>query len=276
MYSHDDIMELIPDYALGKVSAEDHEAITAHLRDCAECRAWLEDCRQINDGLGAVAAEHPEPMQMALYLRFPGDLETPERERIALHLELCDECALRSRAIQEMEQKGVLEDVTVATTPRRGSRSFLSAVFERPILVATLAFAGLLLIAVPVMRLVQTGEMVVLVDDLEAVTQATIQLTEQTRSSLRAPSISASENEGHVFLEVRFNPVQGMSYRVVIENDDGESVLDKPLAAGSAARGVAIIRLDPGELPPDKYVASIVPVGDGSGVRFDYPFTLQP
>lgn len=275
MYSHDDIMERIPDFALGSVSAADYEAITAHLRDCAECRAWLEDCRQIQDGLGAVATEHPEPMQMALYLRFPSDLDVLERERISLHLELCEECALRSRAIQEMEQKGVLEDVAVATQPRRGSRSFLSAVFERPILVATLAIAGLLLIAVPVMRLVQTGELIVLVDDLESVTQATIQLSEQTRSSLRAPSISASENQGHVFLELRFNPSEGAVYRVVVENDDGKSVLDQPLSANSVARGVVIIRLDPGELPPGKYVASIVPVGDGAAVRVDYPFTLR-
>jgi anti-sigma-K factor RskA len=51
MRQHDQLIELIPAYAVGAADADETQAVEAHLRVCADCRSLAEDYRRLGDDL---------------------------------------------------------------------------------------------------------------------------------------------------------------------------------------------------------------------------------
>lgn len=60
--NHDDIIALIPAYALGTLDVAEAKSVTRHLRQCAACRAELDLYRQVTDELALAAPDAaPDP-----------------------------------------------------------------------------------------------------------------------------------------------------------------------------------------------------------------------
>ncbi len=55
-----DVVELVTDYLEGAMSARDRRAFEHHLSLCADCTAYVEQCRRTVDVLGRVQPEPPD------------------------------------------------------------------------------------------------------------------------------------------------------------------------------------------------------------------------
>jgi hypothetical protein len=73
MATHDEIIELIPAYALDALDENEAARVRAHLPTCTTCRRALEDYRRVNEGLMHVAPQVEPPP--ALKARTLGPLE---------------------------------------------------------------------------------------------------------------------------------------------------------------------------------------------------------
>lgn len=63
-----DVVELVTEYLEGAMSADDRRAFEHHLSRCADCTAYVEQCRRTVDVLGRVQPEPPDDATRAALL----------------------------------------------------------------------------------------------------------------------------------------------------------------------------------------------------------------
>lgn len=61
MGTHDEILELIPAYALDALDEQEAARVKAHLPNCSQCRRALEDYRRVGEGLARAVAQVDPP-----------------------------------------------------------------------------------------------------------------------------------------------------------------------------------------------------------------------
>ena len=83
--------ELFLEYLEGALSTEEHMVVEEHLNECGDCRAMLDELRQISAALGAhrESVFCPEPWE----LHEQAASGSRPSERIGQHLEQCAECS---------------------------------------------------------------------------------------------------------------------------------------------------------------------------------------
>ncbi len=99
---HSEAIRHLPDLLTGTLTGDRQTETAEHLAGCDSCQGWAETYRFFSDALLADdAAEHPSSEQLA-HLAVDAELLTePERERLASHLEGCDECRRELRLSRE-------------------------------------------------------------------------------------------------------------------------------------------------------------------------------
>ena len=109
MADHAKLAEMIPWFVNETLSSEDRRRVEEHLPDCAECRATLEDARDLKT-IGGQEAENLLDHVQAQHLEsFATDPRSVDRELagwIRVHLSTCEVCrdALRiHRALNGLE-----------------------------------------------------------------------------------------------------------------------------------------------------------------------------
>jgi anti-sigma factor RsiW len=276
MSSHDEIQDLIPDFAAGRASHADRQLVEAHLRDCAECRGYLEECVKTAADLRelaiAVSAQHPEPDQFAL---FTDSALTGEQLRaFELHLDLCAKCSEKLATIRQLEREVQYEVAPPANKPRHvspahtGFRRFIA----RPVWIYGVAIAAVVLLAVPVMRSLLEPKTPVNGSGAEMV----VQLAEQTRSGLSRRSITLSSEQTTLVLEIRFIPLLDRTYSITVVTDAGEAIQVRQLSAEEVQQGTVAVRISAKEMTSGDYSAVLTSTpADGEPLSVYYPFTIK-
>lgn len=274
MSSHDEIRDLIPDFAAGRASDADRQLLEAHLQGCAECRAILQECAATAADLRELTAtetqHHPEPDRFALFT--DGALKGEELHSFGLHLDLCAECSEKLATIRLLEREVEYEAAAGLggrTSPTRGG---FRKIFTRPALVYGIAFAAVALLAVPVMRSLLRSDSPAGDSDGEKV----VQLAEQTRSGLSRQSITLSPEQVTLVLEIRFIPVPSRTYSIMVSAEVGTIIHAGQLSADEVQQGSVAVRISAKDLRAGDYSAVLTGAPtEGEPLRVYYPFTIK-
>lgn len=271
MSSHDEIQDLIPDFAAGRASEADRRLLEAHLQDCAECRAIVEECAVTAADLKELVAtelqSHPDPGQFARFAE--GGLKEQDLQAFELHLDVCAECSEKLATIRLLErevQYEVVADAASFVSPvRRGFREILA----RPVLVYGIAFAAVVILAVPVMRsLLRHGS--------PAGEEKVVQLAEQTRSGLSRQSITLSPDLATLILEIRFIPAPSRTYSIIVVAETGKTIHAGQLSVQEIQQGSIAVRIGAKDMPSGDYSAVLTGTPtEGEPLTVYYPFTIK-
>ena len=274
MSSHDEIQDLIPDFAVGRSTDASRRLVETHLQDCAECRDFLEECAAAAADLrGLAAAEsrhHPEPDQVALFT--DGVLRGEDLRNFELHLDLCAECSEKLATIRLLERQvryELVAGVNGRVSPvRRGLREFLA----RPVLVYGIAFAAVAVLAVPVVRSLLRSDSPPGVSGGEEV----VQLAEQTRSGLSRQTITLFSEQKSLALEIRFIPALDRTYSITVATEAGRTIYASQLSVDQVQHGTVTMRLTAEDLLAGDYSAILTGTPTlGDPLRVYYPFTIK-
>lgn len=276
MSSHSQLQEQIPDFVAGRASEADRQLMEAHLRDCAECRAILEECAAAVAELRNLANDepqhHPEPDQFALFT--DGALEGDDLQAFELHLDLCAECSEKLATIRQLEREVKYEATSFASSSGRVSpaRTGLRKLFARPALVYGAALAAVALLAVPVMRSLLRSDSPTGVSGGEKF----VQLAEQTRSGLSRQEITLLPEQKTLVLEIRFIPMLDRTYSVTVATEAGRTIYTSQLSAVQVQQGVVNLRLTADDLLAGDYSAILTSTPTlGDPLRVYYPFAIK-
>lgn len=274
MSSHNEIQDMIPDFAVGRASDADRQLIETHLRDCAECRAMVEECAAAATDLRELVAteslHHPEPGQFALFT--DGALKGEGLLAFELHIDLCAECAEKLATINQLERE---VDYTPAAGPAGSvspARGGLRKNFTRPVLIYGVAFAAIALMAVPVVRSLLRSDSPPGISGGEKV----VQLAEQTRSGLSRQIITMSSEQKSLELEIRFIPLLDRTYSVTVATEAGRAIYTSQLSVDQMQNGAVTMRLIADDLLAGDYSAILTSTPTlGDPFRVYYPFTIK-
>jgi hypothetical protein len=99
--THEELQSSLSEYIEGRLPAEEHRFLEAHLDACEECEEILSDLRSLREIIArnrdALFDEHPGP---ELLIRHLGGEDHPERERVERHLSVCASCDLEATPLQ--------------------------------------------------------------------------------------------------------------------------------------------------------------------------------
>lgn len=278
MSTHDDIHDLIPDYAAGRLDSTAQSQVEVHLRDCEACRLWLEECRMAHEELAQLAAAelraHPGPERFAQFVS--GALAEGDRKHFQLHLDLCSDCAETLESIRRLEREVEYEDAPAVTAQGRRQRAVAREGarrwYARPAVTYAIAFAMLVLVAVPVMRGIWTSGP----SPMEGEREQVVRLSEQTRSALSRPMIQMNPALETLILEMRFRPESDRVHSVTLATDEGRLIKGEPLSPVQAQQGIASLRIESRQLGDGDYTAVLTSISkQGDTLRVYYPFTIK-
>lgn len=273
---HNEIIDRIPEYAAGALSAAERSEVEVHLAGCADCRQWLEECRTVFADLIEVerleTSSHPSAERLALYAADASRLPASEREQLGIHLDFCAPCRGELATYSELNQAVRLPAPALS---RPGGFSRLRRLLWHPGVAYALAGAAVLILAITqrpgVMLRGGIEPPAIATDALEHV----IRLPEQTRSSLAAWRIEVEPEQTAVRLGLKFPYESGREYVASVVDHDGRTLFQAPVSRAAAEQGFAVIRLSTATLASGDYTAAIsaaVPGGDTHSVF--YPFTI--
>jgi anti-sigma factor RsiW len=101
-------------YALGEAQLQEAQQVSAHLRDCADCRRRAREISAADLGLRLASAEVreaaepcPEPSAWSAFL--DQTLAPPQRAQLQRHLLACDDCLHRVVAAHRARRSGATE-----------------------------------------------------------------------------------------------------------------------------------------------------------------------
>lgn len=97
------IRELLPWFAMERISSEDKKRVEEHLRKCEYCRKLLDNIRQFSDSfnvVGSDATNHVSPVLLTIFSENKSELDNKIIRRIEDHLVVCNECAEEFRLLQ--------------------------------------------------------------------------------------------------------------------------------------------------------------------------------
>ncbi len=274
MSAHEQIWELIPDFLKGRLTEADSRLVEEHIRDCAECREWMEECRALDSDLEEFArielADHPDLELLGLFASSPKKVSDGDAASLKLHLEVCPKCKRIVDAAAEMGRQEFAAGVPAgALVPKV---SILGSLFE---LVKRPAFAyGIAAVAVLAMLWPVGGQRLNGTDSGSHVVQEVVQLAELTRNLSNASGTTIPSTKRIINLRVDFRGMADYRYTAVIQSDRGDALMREQLSPEAVAQGSIIIRLA-SNTSPGKY--SVVIVGtspSGETTMTYYPFTV--
>ncbi|MDH3745129.1 MAG: zf-HC2 domain-containing protein [Acidobacteriota bacterium] len=139
---HHEVVDLLPELESGTLGDATRPAVLQHLDTCDECRSWVATCEWFSGALAETSEDpHPSSDQLARYSVDSTRLAEPEREQLAAHLAVCDNCAEEVR-LTEAALTGDEQNATILHFGRRVEHRSRAAL--KTGLAATLAFASLL------------------------------------------------------------------------------------------------------------------------------------
>ena len=119
--SHEELEDLLADYAAGRLSADQRRFVEGHLADCASCRDAAGDIEEI---AGRIAAQgeamfgtHPETGALRRFVAAVGDAADPD---VATHIASCASCGLEVEFWRRRGARRPAAPETEARRPRRG------------------------------------------------------------------------------------------------------------------------------------------------------------
>lgn len=284
MNDHDVIIELIPEYAQGRLTHEDSERVSAHLTGCSECRDLLDDCKamaaDLDDALSAELQNHPTSADLSKLVFSPGDLSLDARQLLAFHLAVCKDCAGDLEHVRALAQEATFEERPVAQRMLIGSNpgfiKRLRGAFSRPLVAFSVVAVALLLLAIPLLNQRFGDVSTTSVGTVGSGAELTVALAEQTRSGLSRRTVTISREHQSVKFEMRFTHEGDRSYSVAVVSDAGKTISQELVEPEEAQKGLAQVRLATKDLPDGDYTAIVSSVSaQGDPLSVYYPFTIN-
>jgi anti-sigma factor RsiW len=275
MADHDSIATLIPWYTSGTLSKDERLRLEAHLPECAQCRALLEDARTLQ-ALGSRESEqlldHIQAQHLERFANDPQSLAPELAGWIQGHLASCEVCRDASRILgQPMEDAAPFRRELKQPD---GATASIWDLLRRTVFhpAAAAAYLVILILMVPLYRgLVHLPDVERRVAALEqasagggewggAVDLAV--LSSAFRGAEEATVVVAAAGQPVVPLAAEFelpydlNPATPIRFTVL--SDTGDVVWSQDLEAGQAQRnldqsGIVMLLLPGSRLSPGRY-----------------------
>lgn len=275
---------MLPEYGSGELGSENRARIERHLRDCAACREFVRASEHLRAGLQACmeseSQRHVAEEALVKYSENPDALEGSARDSLETHLLYCTTCMRELELLTELNRS---VGVSAAGEPDRSVRSrtdkrifrFVPSRFASAYAVAA---AVILLLGYSAGRYWPETKTPALPDVPEFATETVFGLAEQTRTSLREPTIARSRGSDVLRFAFTFWPDTNRSYTVTIDGIPGDRILETVLADTQVRAGRAQIAIAAHLLQDGRWTLVLQGIGRSDPtdtLRTYFPFRLE-